>query len=31
MMEDVVKEMKDELLKLVIGRIEILEGSLFEK
>jgi len=31
MMEDVVKEMKDELLKSVIGRIEILEGSLFEK
>ena len=31
MMEDIVKEMKDELLKSVIGRIEILEGCLFEK
>ena len=31
MMEDIVKEMKDELLKSVIGKIEILEGCLLEK
>jgi len=31
MMEDIVNEMKDELLKSVIGKIEILEGCLLEK
>ena len=31
MMEDIVNEMKDELLKSVIGKIEIQEGCLLEK
>ena len=31
MLDDIMKDMEDELLKTVIGRIEILEGSVFEK